>query len=255
MAGLRSYRQIEWAMARRPDHLYAIGYVGTLAVLTAIALPHMPNVIPRFFQRTLQIGTWADIALFNMYGATYIITLLVSTIDLLRVWVLPLEEGYLALYLSKPIAPGQYLRARFIPILVNAFLIGMASQAAAGLSTWHLIGPFNRSQFLWSSVIIVSMILFLICLMNYLFLFVRESYYGIVISIVCWTVTLAPASLYVYRPDLFSDSSRAILFPANLLWYQSPLIEAAIPLLAGIALGSGLLFWLAARKLRGAPLG
>jgi hypothetical protein len=255
VADLKSYRKMEWAMARRrPDHLYAIAYIASLAILTAIALPRMPNVIPRFFQRTLQIGTWADIALFNMYAATYVITLVVSTIDLLRIRLLPYEEGYLSVYLSKPISPVQYLRARFVPVLVNAALMSLAAQAATGLSVWHLIGPFNRSQFLWSSLLIVGLILFLLCLLNYLFLFVRESYYGFVLSIVCWTVALAPASLYVYRPDLFSYGLRVYVFPANLLWHHSPVIETAIPLVLTLCCGSALLYWVSALTMRRSPL-
>lgn len=255
MATLRSFRRTEREMARRPDHLYVVAYVGSLAVMTSLALPYMPNVIPRFFQRTLQVGTWADIALLNLYAATYVITLLAGTIDLLRVWVLPVEEGHLSLYLSKPLTPVQFLRARFTPVLVNAILMAAASQAAVGLSVWHLIGPFSRNQFLWSSGIIIALILFILCALNFCFLFVKESYYGLVVSIVSWTLTLAPVSLYVYRPDLFSRATRALVFPANLLWYPSPILHHTGSILLGLAAGSVLFCGLAVLKLRRAPLG
>ena len=66
MRRLNTYRKYEWSLAKRPDHLHAILYMASLAIFTSVALPNMPNVIPRFFQRALQIGTWADIALFNL---------------------------------------------------------------------------------------------------------------------------------------------------------------------------------------------
>jgi hypothetical protein len=127
VASLTSYRVFERSLAKRPDYIYAFAYTASLAFFVSIALPHMPGVIPRFFQRVMQIGTWADIALFNLYAATYVITLLVGALDLLRVWVLPLEEGYISLYLSKPIRPTDYLYARLTPILVNTVLIAAAS--------------------------------------------------------------------------------------------------------------------------------
>jgi len=252
---LSAYRLYEWSFAKRPDHLYAIAYTASLAVFTSLALPHMPSVIPRFFQRALQIGTWADIALFNLYAATYVITLLVGALDLLRVWILPVEEGYLSLYLSKPISPTEYLRARLGPILANGILIALASQAAVGLAVWHMIGPFDRAQFLWSSGLIVVLILFILCLYNYLFLFLRESYYAMVISLAVWTVTLGPGALYVYRPDIFSPVARAFVFPANLLWYQSPIQTYGIAVTWSLLAGSVLLLWLAKIKLGRAPLG
>ena len=250
MARLETFYRLEWEMSRRPDHLYAILYAASLAVLTAYALPYMPSVIPRLFQRTLQIGTWADIALFNLYAGTYVITLLASTVDLLRVWILPREEGYLSLYLSKPVAPPEFLKARFYPVLVNATLIAAGSQAAAGLSVWHIIGPFDRTQFLWSSGLIIALILFLLCLFNWVFLYLRESYYGIVVAMTGWTVMMAPASLYVYRPDLFSDAGRAIVFPANLLWYQSTIHTYRVPILASLVLLSALFVCVARLKMR-----
>jgi hypothetical protein len=256
VARLSEYRRIEWLLARRPDHLYAIAYTGGLSILTAFALPHMPSVIPRFFQRTLQLGTWADIALFNLYAATYVITLLVGTLDLLRVWILPVEEGYMSLYMSKPIRPSEYLRARLSPILANAVFIGLASQAAAGLAVWHLIGPFDRAQFIHSSGLIIGLILFLLCLFNYLFLYLSESYYAVVLSLAVWTITLGPTSLFIYRPELFSPAARAALvFPANLLWHQSTVLAHEGILLTCLLSGSVLFLGLARLKLGRAPLG
>ena len=254
MDGLREFRKLEWDQAKRPDHLYAVLYTGSLAILTALALPHMPNVIPRFFQRALQVGTWADIALLNLYAAAYVIALLVGSIDLLRVWVLPKEEGYLSLFLSKPITPVAYLRARFLPILVNSAFVAAASLAIVGLSVWHIIGPFDRSQFLWSCAIIIGLVLFLVCLLNYLFLYVRESYYGLVIAIVAWTLTLVPGSLYVYRPDLFSLTMRDFVFPANLLWYGNPIVSNAPGVLALLGVGCVGLYGLAVMRIRRAAL-
>lgn len=221
MADLAEYRRLEWAVARRPDHLHAIACAAVLAVTTAWVLPRMPDVIPRFFQRTLYVASWSDIALFNCYATTYVIACLIGALDLLRVWVLPREEGYLQLYLSKPVPPAGYLRARVTPILFNAALIALATQAAAGLSVWHLIGPFDRFRFLVASAIIVALVVLMICLFNCVFLFLRETYHAVVFAVIAWSAALAPASLYVYRPDLFSPTGRDFVFPANLLWYQS----------------------------------
>jgi hypothetical protein len=254
MRRLNTYRKYEWSLAKRPDHLHAIMYMASLAIFTSVALPNMPNVIPRFFQRALQIGTWADIALFNLYATTYVITLLVGALDVLRVWVLPSEEGYISLYLSKPIEPSTYLRARLLPILINGARMGLAAQAAGGLAVWHIIGPFDRTQFLWSSALIVALILFTLCLYNLMFLFIRDSYHAMVVALVVWTVTLGPGSLYVYRPDLFSSSGRVLVFPANLIWYQSPIQVYGPIILGGLAVGSAVLMWLASVKIGRAPL-
>ncbi len=256
MTKLSEYRRLEWMLARTPNHLRALAYTASLSVFTALALPNMPNVIPRFFQRTLQIGTWADMTLFNLYALTYVVTLWVSTVDLLRVWILPVEEGFISLYMSKPIRPAEYLRARLTPILVNATLTGLASQAAAGLAVWHLIGPFDRAQFIHASALIVSLILFLHCFLNFLFLYLRERYFALVLSLCVWTVTLGPTSLYIYRPDLFTPLTRAaFVFPANLLWHQSAVIAYESILLACLLSGSILFHALAGVKLRRAPLG
>jgi hypothetical protein len=117
-----------------------------------------------------------------------------------------------------------------------------------------VIGPFNRSQFFLASGLIIGLIFFLMCLYNYLFLFLRESYYALVISLAIWTVTLVPGSLYVYRPDIFSPLGRAFVFPANLLWHQSPIQMYGVVVLGSLLAGSVVFLWLAKIKLSRAPL-
>jgi hypothetical protein len=87
-----------------------------------------------------------------------------------------------------------------------------------------------------------------------MFLFIRDSYHAMVLALVVWTITLGPASLYVYRPDLFSTTSRMLVFPANLIWYQSPIQTYGPIVLAGLAVGSAGLTWLASIKIGRAPL-
>ena len=61
MARHRTYRKMEWELSRRPDHLYALAYVASLAVMTSLALSYMPNATGKMTVRQLMdLTTFLD---------------------------------------------------------------------------------------------------------------------------------------------------------------------------------------------------
>ena len=51
---LQGFSRFEWEVARRLEHLQVVAHKMGLSVITALALPRTPGVLPRFFQRTVQ---------------------------------------------------------------------------------------------------------------------------------------------------------------------------------------------------------
>ena len=74
-----------------------------MGVVLAFWLPGFPESVHRFFQRIFQLNEWPEIVVANDLAGLFFFTYWVAVFDVLAVYIVPLEERYLDLYLSKPL--------------------------------------------------------------------------------------------------------------------------------------------------------
>lgn len=213
-------------------------------VLDSYLLPSMPDAVYRFFERLCRMRSWTEIILFNDYMGVFAGLFWVGVVDSLRVYVVPVEEGYLELLLSKPITRSRYLVARMLPIFAVVALMGVALALFLPLKIALINGSrdLDVPGTIGAALACAALALACLALVNLVFLFAKETYYAVLLSFVLFAVVVLPGALFMYRPDLFAGREAlrdGVVFPANLVWHTNamPALAPAL-LLAALALGA-----------------
>lgn len=201
-------------------HTVALLVALALGPLDALVLPRFPASIERFFSAIFQLEGWTEVILVNDYLAIYAVLFWLGLFDALRALVVPTEEGYLELWLSKPLSRRRYLVAKLLPVFVTIGLVGAAAGAVHGLSA-AAVGPFDVTAFAAGVAATIALAAALLAVVSLLTLWLRESYHVIVIGFVLWAVSLLPGSIAMYRPDVLTSRLRGVIaFPMNLVWAE-----------------------------------
>jgi hypothetical protein len=215
----------------------------------------MPEAIFRFFKKVFAMDNWTEIILTNDFMGVFFILYWIGVIDLLRVYVLPKEEGYLELILSKPLSRMQYLYANVLSgfgviagmgIVLSLFL-PLKIALINGTADLHLAGVVS------AGILTTALVLSLLTLLNLVFLFAKETYYAVLLAFVVFTLLVLPGGIFMYRPDIFQNHAALrglVIFPGNLLWFSESLPKIMpIILIAAVAAGV-LLLAESSRRLR-----
>jgi hypothetical protein len=193
-----------------------------LGLLLALWLPHWPETIYQFFLRVFYLRNWSEIVLANDYCGLFVLIYWVGIFKLLRVYMVPKEERYLELLLSKPLSRRDYLLARLIPIIFSTIAAGSGAGAIHGLCAAALGLDVEPRSFSVTVGVIVALSVCLIGLVNLLILFTNDSYTALLVAFLPMMITFFPGITFMYRPDVFeaAPALRDILvFPLNLIWY------------------------------------
>jgi hypothetical protein len=222
-----------------PRHAVAAVGLALMGVLLAFWLPRFPESVFRFFARVFGLPGWPEIVFANDLTGLFFFLYWVGVFDVLRVYVVPAEERYLDILLSKPLSRRAYLLAKLVPILLTTAGIGavaaavnVAGMAAAGLA-------YEPRAVAGNSAVVVAWAVLLVALVNLLILGTRDSYTALLIAFVPLYVALLPSMVYLYRPDVFADAPAlrdVLVFPMNLVWYPEFAARWGWPL-AGLMLG------------------
>jgi hypothetical protein len=192
---------------------------------------------------------WTEVILFNDLVTLFSALFWVGVIDLLRVYVLPKEEGYLELLLSKPLGRTEYLLAKVLPTFGVVAGLGVVLLLFLPLKIALINGTDDLQliSVVSAGIVIITLALTLLALLNLVFLFARETYYAVLLAFAVYALTIMPIALFMYRPDLFQDRSalrNLLVFPSNLLWVSDGLPGIApLLVLAGATLIVFLLTW------------
>jgi ABC-type transport system involved in multi-copper enzyme maturation permease subunit len=246
---LTNYAKQEVRAAIRLHHfvVLAVGLIGP--VVTSFLLPSMPESIYRFFKKVFVLSNWTEVILMNDLLGLFSALFWVGVIDLLRVYVLPQEEGYIELLFSKPLGRAEYLFAKVLPAfgvvaglgVIMSLFLPLKIALINGASDLHLIGV------VCACVVTVSLALTLLALLNLVFLFARETYYAVLLAFFIYALVVLPIALFMYRPDVFQDRPvlrNLVVFPGNLLWLNEGLPNITpIIALTGATLSMLLLTW------------
>jgi ABC-type transport system involved in multi-copper enzyme maturation permease subunit len=246
---LSDYAKQEARAAFRLHHLVvlAVGLIGS--VVTSFLLPSMPESIYRFFKKVFVMDNWTEVILFNDLVTLFSALFWVGVIDLLRVYVLPKEEGYLELLLSKPLGRTEYLRAKVLPAFGVVAGLGVVLLLFMPLKIALINGTANLHlvSVVCAGIVTITLVLTLLALLNLVFLFARETYYAVLLAFAVYALVILPIALFMYRPDVYQGRSvlrNLVVFPGNLLWMSEGLPSIApIIALAGATLSVLLLAW------------
>ena len=141
---------------------------------------------------------------------------------MLTIYVAPLEERRLDLYLSKPLSRRAYMVARLVPVLLMSIGIYTASVWVCWLTLGmaHLVYPV--AAFVGAAGAVLAWTLTLVAIVNLAALYTRESYAALLCAFILMALAILPSMFYMYRPDIFTDAPMVrdlIVFPVNLVWY------------------------------------
>jgi hypothetical protein len=238
---LSNYYKHEVRAAFRPYHLVVLMSYMAGSVGMSFLFPGMPEAIYRFFKKVFAMNNWTEIILINDLTGIFFILFWVGVIDLLRVYVLPKEEGYLELLLSKPLSREQYLFANVLPAIGVIAVMGIVLSLFLPLKIALINGTadLHLAGVVCAGIVTTALALSLLALLNLVFLFARETYYAVLLAFVIFTLIVLPGSIFIYRPDVFQDHAvlrGLLIFPGNLLWFSESLPNITpIILIAAVA--------------------
>jgi hypothetical protein len=219
--------------AVRARHAVAVAGLSLMGVLLAFWLPLFPESVFRFFERVLNLPGWPEIVFANDVTGLLFFLYWFGVFDVLRVYVVPAEERYLDILLSKPLSRQAYLLAKLVPILLTTAAIGAVAAAVnvAGLAAAGLV--YDLPAAAGTSAVVVAWAVVLVALVNLLILGARSSYTALLIAFVPLYAALLPGMVYLYRPDVFAEAPAirdVIVFPMNLVWYPEVAARWGLPL-------------------------
>lgn len=214
--------RFELRQAFRRRHGVALMSMAAMGFVLAFWLPMFPESVFRFFQRVFQLDNWAQIVVANDLTGLWFFIYWIAVFDVLTIYVVPLEERRLDLYLSKPLSRRWYMVARLVPVLLMSIGIYSASIGVCWLTLGMAQLAYPVAAFIGAAGAVLAWTLTLVTLVNLAALWTRESYAALLCAFVLMALAILPSTFYMYRPDIFTDAPKVrdlIVFPLNLVWY------------------------------------
>lgn len=248
-----AYTKMEARMSFRAYHMYGLILLLLIGLASSLLLPMMPQTVYDLLTKGFQMKNWTQVIVFNDFISVFAIAFWIGIFDLFRIYILPTEERYLDIFLSKPLPRSQYLLARLLPTF--GYLLGIlllcslfyATKIALINGTTH----FNALGFFLGMLVTAALTLFLLAVANYIFLFFKEMYHAIIVAFGIWLVPILPTAIMVYRPDqlVAKPQLKWFLYPANLLWFEQNALLITVITVPLFLLGAAGMVWLAVRRM------
>jgi hypothetical protein len=238
---LSDYSKHEVRAAFRTYHLAVLVSYMAGSVGLSFLFPSMPDVLYRFFKKVFAMNNWTEIILINDFTGVFFILFWIGVIDLLRVYVLPKEEAYLELLLSKPLSRAQYLFANVLSIFGMVVGMGIILSLFLPLKVALINGTadLHAAGIVCAGIVTTAVVLALLALLNLVFLFAKETYYAVLLAFMMFALAVLPGSIFIYRPDVFLNHAtlrNLLIFPGNLLWFSESMPKITpIILIAAVA--------------------
>ena len=244
---LSRYQRMELRSVGGPLTVMGLAVGLVLVAVTQAVIPALPEMANALLQKAFHIEGLGAVTLLNDYLAVSMVLFFVGVSQLTRVLVMPREQRQLDVLLSKPLRRGAFLTARAIPVLLSTLALGVVLGLACAAAAWQWRAPgetVTAAGAFGSVLVVTSLTLVQLAVLHVVFLFVRDAFQALMVAFVVWMVPLAPASAFIYRPDLFDgDNSVPMLLvtPANLVWMDAQALEAGVIMLAAAALACAVL--------------
>lgn len=238
-------------LSRQPKRWQLVLLVCNLFVACFVSwlTPRLSAPVLEFLHRVFEVDNLTDFVLLNDYLNVYMLFYWLVFFELLAILVIPSEEGYLSLFLSKPLTRRQYLLTRLLPVLGLALLLDFVLVLGSAGAILLLNGAtdFYWSRYLAGMTLCLGLSLLMVLLVQALLLWLRDTYNAIIAGFAGLLVPILPSALLMYRPDLFEANPALrwwIVFPVNLIWLQDAVIPLALWLVPVLLLLSAGLVWL-----------
>jgi ABC-type transport system involved in multi-copper enzyme maturation permease subunit len=225
---LSNHVRHEVRTAVRAHHLAMLLGLAVLSVGLSFGMPRFPPAVYRFFLKVFAMRSWTEIIVVNdlmglLFGLYWI-----GVVDLLRVYVVPREEGFLDILLSKPIGRTQYLFARVLPSFAVIGAVGAVLSLFLPLKIALINGTadLDVAGVFCTGLATTAAALVLLALLNLVFLYTRETYHAVTVAVLLYMAAAMPGAVFMYRPDVYAAHPlvRSLLvFPPNLLWFSAML--------------------------------
>jgi hypothetical protein len=236
-----------------PRHVAVLMLLAGMGVILALWMPLWPDSVFRFFTRIFHLDGWSEIVLFNNLAGFLYCLYWLGVFDLLRIYVQPLEEGYLDILLSKPVRRRDYLVAKTVPSFVVLVAMG-AVAAVVHAGAMAAVGlELEPRAYAGTIAAILGFTLLLLGVANLLMLTVRDTFAALVVAFVPFMAAMLPGIVYMYRPDFYAAApgiADVIVFPANLLWYPEVATAWGLPIAGAFGLVAAAVTALAGRALQ-----
>ncbi len=238
-ASFVAFLRLESRTALGVRHLAMLVFLSLLGLL-AFWLPRFPASVFRFFHRVFHLPDWAGIVFANELTGLFFFIYWIGVFDVLTIFVVPREERYLDVLLSKPLSRRAYMLAKLLPLMARATGIGLIAAAFhwAGLAAAGL--PYDPRAFFGASIATIAWAVLLVALVNVLVLGARDSYTALLVAFVPIIVSMLPGMIYIYRPDAFEGMPLLrdlAVFPLNLVWHKGLAARWGV-VLAGLLLAA-----------------
>jgi ABC-type transport system involved in multi-copper enzyme maturation permease subunit len=214
----------EWSHAVSRRHVAMLLLLAAMGITLAGWMPLWPDTVYRFFTRIFHLSGWPEIVLINNFTGFVFCLYWLGVFDVLHIYVVPLEERYIDLLLSKPVRRQEFMLAKAVPTFIVLLAMGAiaAGVHAAAMSFFGL--AFDLPAYAGAVAVILAFTICLVALANLLMLNARDTFSALVIAFALFMTLMLPGVVYIYRPDFYTPwlgLRDFIVFPANLLWYPS----------------------------------
>jgi hypothetical protein len=212
----------ELGHAFRARHAVALVAISLMGLVLAFWLPGFPESVYRFFQRIFQLNGWAEIVVANDLVGLFFFIYWIGVFDILGIYIVPLEERYLEVYLSKPLRRRGYMLARVAPVMLIVGGLGIVSAMVHWLTLVAAGLDYSLRVYLGAATAVIAWTLALIAVVNIAILFVRDTNAALLVAFIPMAASILPGLIYMYRPDVFEDAPllRAVaVFPNTLIWH------------------------------------
>jgi ABC-type transport system involved in multi-copper enzyme maturation permease subunit len=222
-------------------HFIVVGALVGVLLFDSLVLPLLPEAIFRFLERAYGLHGWTQIVAFNDLFGLFVGLYWVGLVEAVRSFVIPREEGFLSLLLSKPISRSRYIRMQLLPIFTTLLIMGTTLSIifAVKLAAINGLDGLAVSSLLAMGLSATLLAIALTAVATILCLIAHDSYTAVLLGFLLFSAVVIPAGGYMYRPDLYADKvllSYAVVFPANMLWLHATL-PARLPVFIVVALG------------------
>ena len=229
----------ELGRAFGPRHAVTLAGVMFMGCVLAFWLPTFPASIYRFFQRVFNLPGWSEIVVANDLAGLLFFAYWIAVFDVLTIYVVPLEERHLDVFLSKPLSRRAYMLARLVPILLTIVGIYTLCAIACWLALRMAGLTYAPGAFIGAAAAVLAWTLLLVSIVS-----ARETYLALLIAFIPITVSILPGMIYMYRPDVFAEVPLVrsiVVFPMNMVWYPEFASRWGLAL-AGLFFGLALAF-------------
>ena len=146
--------ELSHAFGRR--QAFGLAAIALMGVVLAFWLPTFPESVHLFFQRIFQLPNWPAIVFANDLAGIMFFVYWIGVFDVLAIYVVPLEERHLDIYLSKPLTRRQYMLARVIPIMLMLTAVGAISALVHWLALIAAGLDYPWLPYLGASAVVVA---------------------------------------------------------------------------------------------------